>query len=245
MSMRPLLLALVALVALAVTASAAFAASLSNVTIMTYSPGHGTQVEYFDKAGNTFLWYPGNRGVVRGKWKLEGTDLCFSYRGNSYNPVTGHRGSGWECMPLALQQKSIVDRAKGDAFGLSTGTLPFQLQPARTTIAKLKKNQAAADAAMAPFRRPPQEQCAAVVANANKSRAAMVEAALLYYHGKRMGERCANITVDYVMALTLIRKAGDKRIFASLLKDLRQKAASGNPKAVGALQKIDTSPFGP
>jgi hypothetical protein len=71
----------------------------------------------------------------------------------------------------------------------------------------------------------------------------MVDAALLYYHGMQMGQKCVN--VDYVEALKLLREAKDGRDFASLLADPKLKAASGNPKAAAALEKIDTSPIHP
>jgi hypothetical protein len=77
----------------------------------------------------------------------------------------------------------------------------------------------------------------------NKSRAARIEAGLLYYHGMRMGQKC--IKVDYVRAFALLREAKDARNFASLLKDLQIKAESGNSKAKAALARIDLSPVAP
>ena len=132
--------ALAALALFLVAAGTALAgASLSNVTIMTWDPGHGTQVEYYDAKGSTYLWYPGNRRIVRGKWKTEGSNICFAYQGSSYNPVTGHSGGGFECMPASLHEQGVVDRAKGDVFGLSKSrTAPFILARERTTIEALR-----------------------------------------------------------------------------------------------------------
>ena len=121
-------------------ATPALAASLANTTIMTWDPGHGTQVEYYDGAGHSWLWYPGNRVVLPGQYKLQGDDICFAYGGNTYNPVTGQRGGGWECQNLKVEQQFTVDRSKGDVFHLKNARkVPFNLPPARTTIAKLLK----------------------------------------------------------------------------------------------------------
>lgn len=79
--------------------------------------------------------------------------------------------------------------------------------------------------------------CAERLAGANGSPDEMVSAAILYYHGKSLGEPC--VKVDYLKAFALLRKAGDTRTYASLLADLRQKAASGNPRAIAALEKIE------
>ena len=94
------LLAALLLAALATPASAA--PKLSNRTMMTYDPGHGTQVEYFDGSGRNYLWYPGNTGVVPGRWKLEGGNLCFRYGANTYNPQTNQSGGNWECQPTDM-----------------------------------------------------------------------------------------------------------------------------------------------
>ena len=120
-------------------ATPAFAASLANTTIMTWDPGHGTQVEYYDGAGHSWLWYPGNRVVLPGQYKLKGADICFAYGPNSYNPVTGKIG-GWECQNLKAEQQFTVDRTKGDVFHLkNAGKVPFRLSNARTTIGALLK----------------------------------------------------------------------------------------------------------
>ncbi|HQZ13360.1 MAG TPA: hypothetical protein PK286_10805 [Devosia sp.] len=237
------LVAAVAVVLLLV--GGASAASRSNVTIMTYDPGHGTQIEYFDAKGNNFLWYPGNRAVVAGRWKVEGKNICFNYGGNTYNPVTKQRGGNWECMPLALSDNGVVERAKGDIFKLSSGRVPFALKPERTTFAALKGGKSPAPGGKASPKetispltgKPVQETCRQIIADAGKSKGHAQMAALLYYHGIHMGERCTNIKVDYVKALTLLRDL-DPRSYASLVKDLRSKAESGNPRAANALAKL-------
>ena len=77
----------------------------------------------------------------------------------------------------------------------------------------------------------PQEQCNAVVADQNRSRADKAIAALLYYHGTQVGQKC--LEIDYVRAFALLREAREARIHASLLEDLQPKAASGLPLTSG------------
>lgn len=79
--------------------------------------------------------------------------------------------------------------------------------------------------------------CEQVLADANKSASHKISAALLYYHGMQMGKRC--VKVDYVKAITMLNEAGDTRNAASLVKDLSNKANSGNPKAINALKKLE------
>lgn len=111
--------------------------SLSNVTVMTWDRGHGTQVEYFDARGRNWLWYPGNRIALPGRWKSENGNICFAYGRNTYNPQTGHRGGGYECTPAAVHERGVVDRVRGDVFNLKSGRIPFVLSPRKTTIRKL------------------------------------------------------------------------------------------------------------
>ncbi|MGN6101278.1 MAG: hypothetical protein ACTHOR_09030 [Devosia sp.] len=84
-----------------------------------------------------------------------------------------------------------------------------------------------------------QSTCAAIVAKAHTSRDAMIEAALTYYHGEHMGQHC--LTVDYLKAFALLKEAGDATDYGSLLADLKMRAASGNPKAVSALERLGGS----
>ena len=133
-------------VAAVVLCGPAAAAGLGGRTNMTFSPSHGTQVEYLSRSGGAFLWYPGNASVVRGRWKLApspygvGTNICFAYQANSYNPATGESGGHWECEPTRIYEHNVVDSAGGDLFGLGTkGEVPFQLRPERTTLQALRQ----------------------------------------------------------------------------------------------------------
>lgn len=125
--MRTLLLAFVMLFAVA---EVAHAASLSNRTVMTYEGGAGTQVEFYTGNGRTYLWFPGTKRVVQGRWKSQGKAVCFSYKSMA--------GGKWQCITTGTLQSLIVDTARGDVFGLSKGRAPFTLPSGRTSIKALR-----------------------------------------------------------------------------------------------------------
>lgn len=102
----------------------------SGYTILYYEPQHGTQIEYYNKNGTSYLWYPDNIRVVSGDWladtnALSRDRICHRYNTRSYNPVTGVRGGNWECSPLDRHQARIQNRIVGDIFDLSSGKIPF------------------------------------------------------------------------------------------------------------------------
>ncbi|MDI1451540.1 CHAT domain-containing protein [Polyangium sp. 6x1] len=101
----------------------------SEKTVLFYDPSHGNQIEHYTSNGQCYLWYPGNRGVVPGEWRLEGEYLCFRYDTNTYNPVTGEHGGNWERTLLQRWGASIVDAVPGDVFGLATRRIPGRLPP--------------------------------------------------------------------------------------------------------------------
>ena len=118
--------------------SLALAAEAGNFTNLHFDPGHGTQVEYVAGDGQSYLWYPGNRRVLTGRWKQDGSEMCFAYGENTYNPVTGTRGGAWECEPFKAYASGIVERMEGDVFGLAqTSRIPFTLSPKVTTLSEL------------------------------------------------------------------------------------------------------------
>ena len=241
--------------ALAGSQFATAAPPLTDRTNMSFDPGHGTQVEYLQAGGATFLWYPGNSIVLPGHWKMDGgtqqhpAEICFRYGPNTYNPVTHVYGDKWECEGAALYAALVTEQAKGDVFGLAgRASVPFALPAGRTTIEQLAKRAGLqANLGSTVVSPKPSEpaiaagmstnaQCAAILAQAHASRAAMTDAGMLYYHGEFMGQHC--VTVDYQQAFALLREAGDTADGATLLADLKLKAASGNPKAIAALQKM-------
>lgn len=93
----------------------------------------------------------------------------------------------------------------------------------------------------APLATPAQAQgipftCASILANAEHSQEDMQMAAGTYFHGIFMGKPC--VKVDYARAFELMDRSGRDR--TPFLKILRQRAATGNPSAIRALQR-----FGP
>jgi hypothetical protein len=242
-----------ALAVFAFTAEVARAASIpTNSTNMTWDSGHGTQVEYVSADGRTFLWYPGNKVILPGHWKMQGRNVCFLYGANTYNPVTKVVGAVWECEPTNVYGALQTERAKGDVFGLSTrGAVPFILTNIRTTIGALAGQMGVRSPATekitvplpaAPGMKPsdpPEAQCAAIIAQAHSSKTAMTFAGLTYFHGMWLGKPC--VTVDYAKAFGLLREAGDTQSINALTTILKQRAAGGNPKAINALEKLGIS----
>ena len=117
-------------------------------THMTYSApgpkGHGTQIEYLDPDGTAHLWYPGNRVILPGQWRVamskdrQTIGICFRYPTPSYNPVTGESGGQWSCSPAERYAKGLVEIAAGDVLQLKgRTTIPFILSPDKTTISTL------------------------------------------------------------------------------------------------------------
>ncbi len=115
-------------------------AGLAGRTVLFYDSGHGTQVEYFGTDGRVFLWYPGNARILPGAWKIERGDICFAYRGTTYNPVTKVVSTGnFQCRPFArFASEGTVESAPGDVLGLSRRTAaPFSLPRRRTSLQAL------------------------------------------------------------------------------------------------------------
>ncbi|WP_029041523.1 hypothetical protein [Cucumibacter marinus] len=124
-----------------------------DTTSMSYSP-HGTQVEYLSRRGRAYLWYPGNTGMVKGRFKIDVMHLpvdktpnsplyslvviCFKYGANTYNPITKTRGGDWECMPYSFYRDADRDIVSGDPFRLSKRrNVPFVLSRDKTSFSRL------------------------------------------------------------------------------------------------------------
>jgi hypothetical protein len=91
---------------------------------------HGTQIEYHAPDGTSYLWYPRNTSVVRGRWKVDAdssgrTILCYLYGPNAYNPLTNQGGGSWECRRASAQLVYTDGAIKGDPFELQSGSIPF------------------------------------------------------------------------------------------------------------------------
>ena len=112
----------------------------------------GSQVSYMAPDGSIYLWFPGNREVLRGRWSLEAagryvpvlgrpvedTRICFEYGANTVNAWSRERG-GKQCIPATMGMRMTQDQAAGDVFKLAQRTaVPFILPPSRTTIAAMQ-----------------------------------------------------------------------------------------------------------
>jgi hypothetical protein len=221
--------------------SAAFAQEIGNYTHMSHDPAHGTQVEYLAANGKSYLWYPGNRSILPGRWKREGDNMCFAYGANTYNPATGQSGGGFECMPFPLYWGGIEQRMPGDILGLANRTaVPFHLEKRRTTLEKLLARVSPGAEA------PPLEvgarigdqeivlSCANILANENNGVAGAQLAMSTYFYGIFMGKPC--VEVDYDKAYALAQKAGVS--FEPFARVLRERAAAGHPTAVAAVERL-------
>ncbi|MFT3765155.1 MAG: hypothetical protein QM820_06515 [Minicystis sp.] len=98
-------------------------------TVLFYDTSHGNQVEYYGEGGRCYLWYPGNRVVLAGEWRVDEEFLYFRYGKNTYNPVTGQRGGGWERARLRGYGANVVEAVEGDPLNLADRGLPYRLLP--------------------------------------------------------------------------------------------------------------------
>jgi hypothetical protein len=78
--------------------------------------------------------------------------------------------------------------------------------------------------------------CKQIIADQNKSKQAMADAAQLLFHGQLMGQHC--VSVDYVKAITLMKASGHTGEYNGFVHALKERAASGNAIAVSAVQKL-------
>ncbi|MEP7122148.1 MAG: tetratricopeptide repeat protein [Byssovorax sp.] len=115
-------------------------------TVLYYEPSHGNQIAYFGTNGRSYLWYPGNNGVVVSQWRIEGEEYCSRDETDAYNPVTQESGGDWERRPLRGMFTTVVDSAADDVFGLATGRVPSRLpaHPRFKSIDKAKSGQSRA-----------------------------------------------------------------------------------------------------
>lgn len=103
--------------------------TLSDVTAIVKQTGHGIYVEYTAQDGRLYMWYPGNGGTVTGTWGISEAfsppRACFKYFA-AYHGVTGEFEPD-ECVPAeqTLSGAYVVDKRKGDAFGLATKGIPY------------------------------------------------------------------------------------------------------------------------
>lgn len=125
-------------------------AHYADTTTLDYSVSHGTQIAHLAADGTVYLWYPGNRAILRGEWKTEApangsafAQICFRYGANTFNPVTQRSGGTYDCVNADLYIIYEDEYAKGDPYALSTGRLPFVLdKDRRYTFADIDRQNA-------------------------------------------------------------------------------------------------------
>ena len=131
--------------ALIFASSAALAQNaIAGKTFRSWSPSHGSQIEYMAPGGRSYLWYPGNRVVLPGLRKtgaIQGIPaICFLYGDNTYNPVTAQPGGRWQCRPESLWARTQVEAVAGDVFSLSRrSAAPFPLPRENIPMAQLRQ----------------------------------------------------------------------------------------------------------
>lgn len=111
-----------------------------NKTVVAFDEEHGVQVAYMSQNRRSYLWYPGNDQVTRGKWETRkiGSEICFNYP-NAYNPVTKKSGGFWSCLVRSAYKRKLHASCVGDPFGLESGKIPFVLEKGRVQLGQLKK----------------------------------------------------------------------------------------------------------
>ena len=96
---------------------------LTDTTLISWDNVHGTQLEYHNGDGGTWLVYPGNSQVLQGEWLISNQSgkpsICYRYYTNGKNPSTGIAGIDWECVPSPLAHRhSHLEYYDGDIFKL-------------------------------------------------------------------------------------------------------------------------------
>jgi hypothetical protein len=124
-------------------------AFVRDVTYRSYSWGHGNQIEHASADGRVYLWYPGNRVILPGRYDVRvvypnrcptngNVVICFAYGANTYNPVTKHSGPGWECTMFRAWAEKRSEVVPGDPLGLARMKVPpFPLETGYQSIAQL------------------------------------------------------------------------------------------------------------
>ncbi|MGL6073545.1 MAG: hypothetical protein ACRC8S_05205 [Fimbriiglobus sp.] len=93
-------------------------------TLEFYNDSHGRQVEYLHPNGKCYLWYPTNTEVIIGRWKVDDISIYFKYGTDTYNPVTGVVGGGWERAYLVYWSDNITQVFEGDPLDLMSLKIP-------------------------------------------------------------------------------------------------------------------------
>jgi hypothetical protein len=89
-----------------------------NVTLRHFDEEyHGNQIEYNTIDGKTFLWYPNNKLLVVGHYKIkENKIICFNYNGKVKNHITGEIGGVWNCQEIISYFNRIKEFKNSNVF---------------------------------------------------------------------------------------------------------------------------------
>ncbi|MFY8113052.1 MAG: hypothetical protein ACOVOC_02505 [Rhabdaerophilum sp.] len=112
--------------------------AMANLTVVTFS-AHGPQVSYRAADGRIWLWYPGNKEILAGEWKvLASGPECYRYGENTHNPLTGVTGSKWECTIMIPGIGPYMQERSGDVFKLANRkAVPFVTRKDRAQFEEL------------------------------------------------------------------------------------------------------------
>lgn len=112
--------------------------AMANLTVVSYG-AHGPQVSYRSQDGRIWLWYPGNKEILAGEWKvLASGPECYRYGANTHNPLTGVSGSHWECTIMTPRVGPNMQERSGDVFKLANRkAVPFVTRKDRAQFEEL------------------------------------------------------------------------------------------------------------
>lgn len=112
--------------------------AMSNLTVVSFN-AHGPQVSYRAGDGRIWLWYPGNKEILAGEWKVLAAGAeCYRYGANTFNPQTGIAGGNWECAFMIPSIGPYMQERSGDVFKLANRkAVPFVTTKDRTQFEQL------------------------------------------------------------------------------------------------------------
>lgn len=98
-------------------------------TILFQGTDMPLQVEYFDPAGRSYLWVPGNGKIVRGSWHIGEKMACFVYTREDFTPELPKGAPSGNCQPIDQLIATSKDHAEGDLFHLMQGVPEYRFMP--------------------------------------------------------------------------------------------------------------------
>lgn len=111
--------------------------------ICSVLPGPGSQVTYLAADGRAYLWHPGEKKILPGRWVLraerDSHEVCVGYAPDSTGRAAVRAAGDLNCILLGDLALSVTETGKGDLFDLASGQAPYILGRDRTTLEKLSK----------------------------------------------------------------------------------------------------------